>query len=56
LIAKPYLTLVQPGIGYDFEKYIRMGIGGGKAEEIKNGLVQIDRFVSDFRTGRQAST
>jgi len=51
LLAEPYRTLIQPGISYGFEKYIRMGVGGGNAEEIKKGLEQIDRFVRDFQNG-----
>lgn len=49
LLAQPYRTLIQPGIAYGFENYIRMGVGGGNAEEIKKGLEQIDRFVKDLR-------
>jgi hypothetical protein len=49
LLAKPYRTLIQPGISYGFEKYIRLGVGGGNVEEIKKGLEQIDRFVRDFK-------
>ena len=49
LLAKPYRTLIQPGISYGFEKYIRMGVGGGNAEEIKKGLEQIDSFVGNFQ-------
>jgi aspartate/methionine/tyrosine aminotransferase len=49
LLARPYRTLIQPGIAYGFDNYIRMGVGGGNAEEISNGLAQIDRFVADFK-------
>ena len=49
LLAEPYRTLIQPGIGYGFENYIRMGVGGGNAEEITKGLEQFDRFLSDFQ-------
>jgi len=50
LLAKPYRTLIQPGISYGFEKYIRLGVGGGNVEEINKSLEQIDRFVRDFQT------
>jgi aspartate/methionine/tyrosine aminotransferase len=49
LLARPYRTLIQPGSAYGFEGYVRMGVGGGNAEEITNGLAQIDRFVADFK-------
>jgi aspartate/methionine/tyrosine aminotransferase len=49
LIAKPYRTLIQPGISYGFEKHIRLGVGGGKTDQIKRGLEQIDRFVHDLQ-------
>lgn len=49
LLAPPYRTLVQPGIAYGFEGYLRLGVGGGNAEEISNGLAQIDRFLADQR-------
>jgi len=49
LIAKPYRTLIQPGISYGFEKHIRLGVGGGKIDQIKRGLEQIDRFVHDLQ-------
>ena len=48
LLAEPYRTLVQPGAAYGFENYIRMGVGGGNAEEITKGLERIDRFVKEF--------
>jgi len=50
LLAEPYQTLIQPGIAYGFENYIRMGVGGGNAEEIKKGLEQVDRFVKDLKS------
>ena len=51
LLARPYRTLIQPGIAYGFEGYVRMGVGGGNAEEITNGLARIDQFVADFKKG-----
>jgi aspartate/methionine/tyrosine aminotransferase len=51
LLARPYRTLIQPGIAYGFEGYVRMGVGGGNAEEITNGLARIDQFVTDFKKG-----
>lgn len=49
LIAAPYRTLIQPGIGYGHENYIRMGVGGGNEEEISKGLEQFDKFIHDFQ-------
>ena len=48
LIAEPYRTFIQPGIAYGIEKHIRLGIGGGDVNEIKEGLKRIDRFIADL--------
>jgi aspartate/methionine/tyrosine aminotransferase len=48
LLAEPYRTLVQPGAAYGFENYIRLGVGGGNAEEITRGLERIDKFVKEL--------
>jgi aspartate/methionine/tyrosine aminotransferase len=47
LLKEPYQTLVQPGIAYGFENYLRVGVGGGKPEEIKAGLMKIEEFVEN---------
>ncbi len=51
LLAPPYRTLIQPGIAYDEEHYIRLGVGGGDEAEIREGLSRIDQFVADLKAG-----
>lgn len=55
LLAPPYRTFVQPGVAYGFEKYIRLGVGGGvggvQTEQIGEGLRRIDRFAKDLTKG-----
>lgn len=49
LLAPPYRTLVLPGAAYDLDDYVRLGVGGGNAEEIRGGLAQLERFAADVR-------
>jgi aspartate/methionine/tyrosine aminotransferase len=49
LLAPPYRTLILPGAAYGLDNYIRLGVGGGNVEEIRGGLAQLERFVSDVR-------
>ena len=50
LLEKPYRTLIQPGIAFGFENYLRIGVGGGNDDEIRKGLEQVDRFVKDLQS------
>lgn len=47
LLAPPYRTLVQPGIAYGEEHYLRLGVGGGNDQEIRQGLDRVDLFLAD---------
>ena len=45
LLAEPYRTLTMPGIAYDFDDHIRLGVGQINEETVKSGLEQIEKLV-----------
>lgn len=49
LLAEPYRTLTMPGIAYDFDDHIRLGVGQISEETVKKGLEQIDKLVETLR-------
>ena len=51
LLAPPYRTFVHPGAAYGIEQHIRLGVGGGDVETIKNGLAKIDSLVDEINKG-----
>jgi aspartate/methionine/tyrosine aminotransferase len=51
LLASPYRTFVHPGAAYDIEHHIRLGVGGGNVEIIKEGLAKVDRLIEKIEEG-----
>jgi len=49
LLAEPYRTLTMPGIAYDFDDHIRLGVGQIDEEMVKKGLEQIDKLSRTLR-------
>jgi aspartate/methionine/tyrosine aminotransferase len=55
LLDPPYRTYLIPGSCYGHEGHVRLGLGPGTpVETIRAGLVEVDRFVADYRAGRVA--
>ena len=46
LLAPPYRTLMMPGIAYDFDDHIRLGVGQIDEKTVKSGLEQMDKLVA----------
>jgi len=51
LLASPYRTFVHPGAAYGIDQHIRLGVGGGDVDTIKNGLAKIDSLVAEINKG-----
>jgi aspartate/methionine/tyrosine aminotransferase len=49
LAQEPYSTGIAPGMGYGFEKHLRLGIGTANPEVVKGGMEQVERFVSTLK-------
>jgi aspartate/methionine/tyrosine aminotransferase len=51
LLAQPYRTFLLPGSAYDLPGHIRLGVGGGAAVRLQDGLDRLSRALSDWRSG-----
>jgi len=49
LLAPPYSTFVMPGSAYGYPQHIRVGGGGGNAQEVAKGLAELARFFEAQR-------
>ncbi|MGV8989182.1 MAG: pyridoxal phosphate-dependent aminotransferase [Cypionkella sp.] len=48
LLAPPYHTFVLPGSAYDLPRHIRLGVGGGAAVRLQEGLRRLERALQDW--------
>ena len=48
LLAPPYRTFLLPGSAYDLPGYIRLGVGGGAAVRLEDGLDRLARALEDW--------
>ncbi|MEQ6250683.1 aminotransferase class I/II-fold pyridoxal phosphate-dependent enzyme [Sulfitobacter sp. HNIBRBA3233] len=48
LLADPYRTFLLPGSSYDQPQHIRLGVGGGKAANLDDGLARLSRALRDY--------
>ncbi len=49
LLAPPYKTFLLPGTAYDHPHHIRVGVGGGAAANLGEGLARLSRALSDWQ-------
>lgn len=49
LLAAPYRTFLMPGTAYDHPHHIRLGVGGGEAVRLEEGLQRLALALSDIR-------
>ena len=56
LLAAPYRTFLLPGSAYDEPAHIRLGVGGGAASNLEEGLMRMARALRDWQAsaGRSA--
>jgi aspartate/methionine/tyrosine aminotransferase len=56
LLAAPYRTFLLPGSTYDEPSHIRLGVGGGAAANLEEGLMRVARALRDWQAsaGRSA--
>lgn len=52
LLSPPYRTFLMPGTAYDLPGHIRLGVGGGAAVRLQDGLDQLSQALRDWRIGR----
>ena len=52
LLAEPYRTFLLPGSAYDLPGHIRLGVGGGTAVRLDDGLDRLSRALRDWIGGR----
>lgn len=51
LLAAPYRTFLLPGSAYDLPGHIRLGVGGGAAVRLDDGLSRLARALRDWPGG-----
>jgi len=49
LLADPYRTFLLPGSAYDQPGHIRLGVGGGAAVKLADGLSRLSQALHDWR-------
>ncbi|MBI1172440.1 aminotransferase class I/II-fold pyridoxal phosphate-dependent enzyme [bacterium] len=49
LLAPPYRTFLMPGQAYDLPGHIRLGVGGGAAVRLEDGLDRLGQALRDWR-------
>ena len=52
LLGPPYRTFVLPGSAYDLSGHIRLGVGGGAAVQLQDGLDRLSQALRDWQVGR----
>ena len=52
LLAPPYRTFLLPGSAYDLAGHIRLGVGGGAAARLDDGLDRLSQALTNWQTGR----
>ncbi len=48
LLADPYRTFLLPGSAYDQPNHIRLGVGGGAAVNLQDGLARLSQALRDW--------
>ena len=48
LLAPPYRTFLMPGSAYDLPGHIRLGVGGGAAVRLQDGLDRLAQALADW--------
>lgn len=48
LLALPYRTFLMPGSAYDLPGHIRLGVGGGAAVRLQDGLDRLSHALNDW--------
>jgi aspartate/methionine/tyrosine aminotransferase len=48
LLAPPYRTFLLPGSAYDLPGHIRLGVGGGTAVRLEDGLDRLAHALRDW--------
>jgi hypothetical protein len=48
LLADPYRTFLLPGSAYDQPNHIRLGVGGGAAVNLQDGLARLSQALCDW--------
>jgi DNA-binding transcriptional MocR family regulator len=49
LLQPPYRTFLLPGSAYDQPGHIRLGVGGGAAVNLTEGLARVARALKEWR-------
>lgn len=49
LLAAPYRTFLMPGSAYDLPNHIRLGVGGGAAVRLQEGLDRLGQALQDWK-------
>lgn len=49
LLAPPYRTFLMPGSAYDLPGHIRLGVGGGAAVRLQEGLDRLGEALQDWK-------
>ncbi|MDB5659411.1 MAG: pyridoxal phosphate-dependent aminotransferase [Cypionkella sp.] len=52
LLAPPYRTFLLPGSAYDLPNHIRLGVGGGAAARLGDGLDRLVQALQDYEIAR----
>ncbi|MDO8982727.1 aminotransferase class I/II-fold pyridoxal phosphate-dependent enzyme [Cypionkella sp.] len=52
LLAPPYRTFLLPGSAYDLPNHIRLGVGGGAAVRLQDGLGRLSQALHDWQGHR----
>ena len=51
LLAPPYRTFLMPGSAYDLPSHIRLGVGGGAAVRLEDGLDRLALALRNWKVG-----
>ena len=51
LLGPPYRTFLMPGSAYDLPHHIRLGVGGGAAVRLLDGLDRLSQALGDWSVG-----
>lgn len=52
LLTPPYRTFLLPGSAYDLPGHIRLGVGGGAAVRLQDGLDRLSQALQDWQNAR----